>query len=87
VTFSGIIDRAALVAAAQRLMAIRPHRDAGPDGVTEIVGTGTNASRAGLGRQARRHVMIPRGTAVIFPLMRSAMSSLQGGADGQLRCG
>ena len=41
VTFSGITDRDGLVAAAQRLMIIRPHRDASPDGVTEIAGTGT----------------------------------------------
>ena len=44
VTFSGITDRAVLVTVAQRLMAIRPHRDAGPDGVTVITGTGTKTS-------------------------------------------
>jgi hypothetical protein len=32
VTFSGVSDRSELVTAARRLMAIRPHRDAGPDG-------------------------------------------------------
>jgi hypothetical protein len=36
VTFSGITDRTELAAVAGRLMAIRPHRDAGPDGVTTI---------------------------------------------------
>ncbi len=36
VTFSGIADPAALTAAARRLMAIRPRRNAGPDGVTVI---------------------------------------------------
>ena len=45
VTFSGIADPAALAAAARRLMAIRPHRDAGPDGVTVI--TDTRANDAG----------------------------------------
>jgi hypothetical protein len=44
VTFSGVTDRAALVTVAQRLMAIRPHRDAGPDGVTEITGAGARGS-------------------------------------------
>jgi hypothetical protein len=32
VTFSGVTDRSELVAAARRLMVIRPHRDAGPTG-------------------------------------------------------
>jgi hypothetical protein len=41
VTFSGIADRAALVAVARRLLTIRPHRDAGPDGVTVITDTHT----------------------------------------------
>jgi hypothetical protein len=44
VTFSGITDRAALAAVARRLMTIRPHRDAGADGVTVITGTGSKAS-------------------------------------------
>jgi alpha-ketoglutarate-dependent taurine dioxygenase len=44
VTFAGISDRAALVAVARRLMAIRAHRDAAPDGVTEITDLGTTAS-------------------------------------------
>ncbi len=41
VTFSGITDRAALADAAHRLMSIRPHRDAAPDGVTVITDSGT----------------------------------------------
>jgi len=41
VTFTGITDRAALASVAGRLMSIRPHRDAGPDGVTMITDTGT----------------------------------------------
>lgn len=41
VTFTGITDRAALADVARRLMSIRPHRDAGPDGVTVITDTGT----------------------------------------------
>jgi hypothetical protein len=45
VTFSGINGHAGLVAVAQRLMTVRPHRDAGPDGVTMI--TGTQAEGAG----------------------------------------
>ena len=44
VTFDGLTDRAALVAVARRLMAIRPHRDADPDGVTVITGTGARNS-------------------------------------------
>jgi hypothetical protein len=44
VTFRGITDRDELVTVAQRLMSIRPHRDAGPDGVTVITGTGTKTS-------------------------------------------
>ena len=39
VTFTGITDRTTLVSAARRLMRIRPHRDAGPDGVTAITDT------------------------------------------------
>jgi alpha-ketoglutarate-dependent taurine dioxygenase len=38
VTFSGITGHEALVAVARRLMTVRPHRDAGPDGVTVITG-------------------------------------------------
>ena len=41
VTFTGITDRTALAGVARRLMSIRPHRDAGPDGVTVITDTGT----------------------------------------------
>ena len=40
-TFSGITGRAELAAVAGRLMAIRPHRDAGSDGVTMITATRT----------------------------------------------
>ena len=32
VTFTGITDRTELASVAGRLMSIRPHRDAGPDG-------------------------------------------------------
>jgi hypothetical protein len=39
VTFSGVTDRSELVGAARRLMVVRPHRDAGPDGVTVITAT------------------------------------------------
>lgn len=39
VTFTGITDRAMLVGAARAVMSIRPHRDAGPDGVTVISDT------------------------------------------------
>jgi len=39
VTFTGITQRATLASAARRLMSIRPHRDAGPDGVTTITDT------------------------------------------------
>ena len=38
VTFSGITGHEALVAVARRLMTVRPHRDAGLDGVTVITG-------------------------------------------------
>lgn len=41
VTFTGNTDRTTLVGAALRLMSIRPHRDAGPDGVTVITDTQT----------------------------------------------
>ena len=41
VTFTSVTDRAALADVARRLMSIRPHRDAGPDGVTVITDTGT----------------------------------------------
>jgi alpha-ketoglutarate-dependent taurine dioxygenase len=41
VTFTGITDRAMLASVARRLMSIRPHRDAGPDGVTVITDTQT----------------------------------------------
>ena len=40
VTFSGIQDRTALLAAAARLLAIRPNRDAAADGVTLITAAG-----------------------------------------------
>jgi hypothetical protein len=39
VTFTGITGHSALVALARQLMTIRPHRDAGPDGVTVITST------------------------------------------------
>jgi hypothetical protein len=45
VTFTGLTGHAALVALARQLMAIRPHRDAGPDGVTVI--TSNNAEGSG----------------------------------------
>jgi hypothetical protein len=41
VTFTGITDRATLASVARRLISIRPHRDAGPDGVTVITDTQT----------------------------------------------
>jgi Taurine catabolism dioxygenase TauD, TfdA family len=41
VTFTGITDRTTLANAACALMSIRPHRDAGPDGVTVITDTRT----------------------------------------------
>jgi alpha-ketoglutarate-dependent taurine dioxygenase len=44
VTFAGITDRATLIAVARRLMVIRAHRDAAPDGVTEITDLGTTAA-------------------------------------------
>jgi hypothetical protein len=39
VTFTGITGHTELVALARQLMTIRPHRDAGPDGVTVITST------------------------------------------------
>lgn len=45
VTFSRITDRAMLARAAHELMSTRPHRDAGPDGVTVI--TDTQATNSG----------------------------------------
>jgi hypothetical protein len=39
VTFTGITDRTMLASVASRLMSIRPHRDAGADGVTVITDT------------------------------------------------
>jgi alpha-ketoglutarate-dependent taurine dioxygenase len=44
VTFSGITSRDELVAFARQWMTIRPHRDAGPDGVTVITGTQAKGS-------------------------------------------
>lgn len=44
VTFSDITGHEALIAVARRLMTIRPHRDAGPDGVTVITGTQARGS-------------------------------------------
>lgn len=41
VTFTGITDRTELASAAHGLTRIRPHRDAGPDGVTVITDTQT----------------------------------------------
>jgi hypothetical protein len=41
VTFTGITDRTTLASVARALMSIRPHRDAGPDGVTVITDTRT----------------------------------------------
>jgi Taurine catabolism dioxygenase TauD, TfdA family len=41
VTFTGITDRTTLASVARRLTSIRPHRDAGPDGVTVITDTQT----------------------------------------------
>jgi Taurine catabolism dioxygenase TauD, TfdA family len=39
VTFTGITGHTELVALARQLMTIRPHRDAGPDGVTVLTST------------------------------------------------
>jgi alpha-ketoglutarate-dependent taurine dioxygenase len=39
VTFTGINGHAELVALARQLLTVRPHRDAGPDGVTVIAST------------------------------------------------
>lgn len=50
VTFTGITDRAALAKVAHRLMSIRPHRDAGPDGATEITDTGIGTTGPGRAR-------------------------------------
>jgi len=44
VTFSGITERAGLIDIARQLMAIRPHRDADPDGVTVITKTQDESS-------------------------------------------
>jgi len=44
VTFSGITERTGLIDIARQLMAIRPHRDAGPDGVTVITKTQDESS-------------------------------------------
>ena len=44
VTFSGITDCTGLMDIARQLMAIRPHRDAGPDGVTVITRTQDESS-------------------------------------------
>jgi alpha-ketoglutarate-dependent taurine dioxygenase len=43
VTLAGISDRAALIGVARLLMTIRAHRDAAPDGVTEITDLGSAA--------------------------------------------
>jgi hypothetical protein len=39
VTFTGITGHTELVALARQLMTVRPHRDAGPDGITVITST------------------------------------------------
>ena len=39
VTFDGLRDRAGLLRLARDLLTVRPHRDAGPDGVTVITRT------------------------------------------------
>jgi len=44
VTFSGITGRAGLIDIARQIMAIRPHRDADPDGVTVITKTQDESS-------------------------------------------
>jgi Taurine catabolism dioxygenase TauD, TfdA family len=44
VTFSGVSDRAGLIAVAQSLMTIRPHRDADVDGITVIADTQVQGS-------------------------------------------
>jgi hypothetical protein len=41
---AGIAGRAALTVLARELMTIRPHRDAAPDGITEITDTGAAAA-------------------------------------------
>jgi alpha-ketoglutarate-dependent taurine dioxygenase len=43
-TFAGTTDRAALITVARQFMTIRTHRDAAPDGVTEITDLGTAAA-------------------------------------------
>jgi alpha-ketoglutarate-dependent taurine dioxygenase len=44
VTFGGITDRTALIAAARHLMTVRAHRDAASDGITEITDLGATAA-------------------------------------------
>ncbi|MEU6904397.1 TauD/TfdA family dioxygenase [Streptomyces coeruleorubidus] len=53
VTVGGLLSRRAVLAFAERLMRIAPHPHSGPDGLTAIYDTGTDAHRvgfAGLGR-------------------------------------
>ncbi len=64
VTFTGITDRATLASVARRLMSIRPHRDAGPDGVTVITDTGSTGPGYGAFTDAK---LIPHTDGTSLP--------------------
>ncbi len=81
VTFDGITGREALIAVARRLMTIRPHRDAGPDGVTVI--TGTQAQDSGYAAFTDAE-LIPHtdGSSVPEPPGLLLLCSLQPASEG-----
>jgi hypothetical protein len=62
VTFAGVADRAALLALARQRLTIRAHRDAAPDGITEITDVGVACAAGASGFQLGGSNSASRGT-------------------------
>ena len=89
-TFNGITNYAELIALAQRLMTIRPHRDAGPDGVTVIATPRLRVPAIrpslmlswALGGHPHR-CMTDVGAALSGPGVRGGINCLMAGSDAE----
>jgi alpha-ketoglutarate-dependent taurine dioxygenase len=86
VTFSGVRDRATLLAAARRLLAVRPHPDAGTDGVT-VITVSANTARPGYAAFTDAELSPHTdGTGVPDPPQLMLLACLQPSAEGGQSC-
>lgn len=86
ITFSGIHDRTELLAAARPLLTVRPHRDAGTDGVTVISATGDTVApgyRAFTDAELTPHT---DGSSLADPPPLLMLACLQPAAEGGETC-